>query len=36
MKKVQLVLGRGYARGIAYIAILEGLVNDGKEIEVYY
>lgn len=36
MKKVQLVLGRGYARGIAHIAIIVGLVNEGKEIEVNY
>ena len=33
MKKVQLVLGSGGARGIAHIAIIEGLVNDGIEIE---
>ena len=33
MKKVQLVLGSGGARGIAHIAIIEGLVKDGIEIE---
>ena len=36
MKKVQLVLGSGGARGIAHIAIIEGLVNDGIEIEAVY
>ena len=36
MKKVQLVLGSGGARGIAHIAIIEGLVNDGIETEAVY
>ena len=36
MKKVQLVLGSGGARGIAHIAIIEGLVKDGIEIEAIY
>ena len=36
IKKVQLVLGSGGARGIAHIAIIEGLVNDGIEIEAVY
>lgn len=36
MKKVQLVLGSGGARGIAHIAIIEGLIEDGIEIEAIY
>lgn len=36
MKKVQLVLDSGGARGIAHIAIIEGLVKDGIEIEAIY
>ncbi len=31
-KKVHLVLGSGGARGIAHIAVIEGLLNDGFEI----
>ena len=36
MKKIQLVLGSGGARGIAHIAIIEGLIEDGIEIEAIY
>ena len=36
MKKVQLVLGSGGARGIAHIAIIEELIKDGIEIEAIY
>lgn len=36
MKKSQLVLGECGARGITHIAIIEGLVKDGIEMEVNY
>ena len=36
MKKIQLVLGSGGARGIAHITIIEVLIEDGIEIEAIY